>query len=241
MEVLKSMGAESVHCVVTSPPYWGLRDYGINPQVWDDPGDCDHVWGPEGIRPEGGNPNNGLALFCGDEPVGLDVNPQAFKESHFATFSEKLVTPLIKCSTSEKGCCPECGEPWVRVVEKGELKAINKRGLTGGGTKDDRKKHDDTGYDYAEKWEGKPGRAYESKTIGWKPGCECEHIHKGKKTGSVDPAVPCTVLDPVFGSGTVAVVAERYRRNWIGIELSKDYCQLAKDRVTKSIKQRRLF
>lgn len=23
----------SVHCVVTSPPYWGLRDYGIAPSV----------------------------------------------------------------------------------------------------------------------------------------------------------------------------------------------------------------
>ena len=28
-EVLSSMEAESVHCVVTSPHYWGLRDYGL--------------------------------------------------------------------------------------------------------------------------------------------------------------------------------------------------------------------
>jgi DNA modification methylase len=28
-EVMASMEPESVHCVVTSPPYWGLRDYGI--------------------------------------------------------------------------------------------------------------------------------------------------------------------------------------------------------------------
>lgn len=27
-EVMAVMPAESVHCVVTSPPYWGLRDYG---------------------------------------------------------------------------------------------------------------------------------------------------------------------------------------------------------------------
>ncbi len=27
-EVLKTLPDESVHCVVTSPPYWGLRDYG---------------------------------------------------------------------------------------------------------------------------------------------------------------------------------------------------------------------
>lgn len=28
-EVLRSLPDESVHCVVTSPPYWGLRDYGV--------------------------------------------------------------------------------------------------------------------------------------------------------------------------------------------------------------------
>lgn len=28
-EVLQSLPAQSVHCVVTSPPYWGLRDYGV--------------------------------------------------------------------------------------------------------------------------------------------------------------------------------------------------------------------
>jgi DNA modification methylase len=28
-EVLRTLADESVHCVVTSPPYWGLRDYGI--------------------------------------------------------------------------------------------------------------------------------------------------------------------------------------------------------------------
>lgn len=31
--VLASMEAESVDCCVTSPPYWGLRDYGIKEQI----------------------------------------------------------------------------------------------------------------------------------------------------------------------------------------------------------------
>ena len=32
-EVMKTLPDESVHTVVTSPPYWGLRDYGIDKQI----------------------------------------------------------------------------------------------------------------------------------------------------------------------------------------------------------------
>ncbi|MGH2627240.1 MAG: site-specific DNA-methyltransferase, partial [Anaerolineales bacterium] len=31
---LRELPDESVHCVVTSPPYWLLRDYGLPGQVW---------------------------------------------------------------------------------------------------------------------------------------------------------------------------------------------------------------
>jgi DNA modification methylase len=34
---------ESVHCVVTSPPYWGLRDYGIQGQIGMEPTFQEHV------------------------------------------------------------------------------------------------------------------------------------------------------------------------------------------------------
>jgi DNA modification methylase len=36
LDVLQTMEPESVHCCVTSPPYWGLRDYGLEPMVWPD-------------------------------------------------------------------------------------------------------------------------------------------------------------------------------------------------------------
>src|SRR6476646_8194611 len=32
-EFMRTLPAESVHCVVTSPPYWGLRDYGTAGQL----------------------------------------------------------------------------------------------------------------------------------------------------------------------------------------------------------------
>lgn len=33
LTVLKTLDSESVHCCVTSPPYWGLRDYGVEGQL----------------------------------------------------------------------------------------------------------------------------------------------------------------------------------------------------------------
>ena len=36
-EVMATMEPESVHCVVTSPPYWGLRDYGTDGQLGLEP------------------------------------------------------------------------------------------------------------------------------------------------------------------------------------------------------------
>lgn len=53
LDVLRQMPAESVHCVVTSPPYWGLRDYKLKPQVWGGDPACAHEWGGVFFGPEG--------------------------------------------------------------------------------------------------------------------------------------------------------------------------------------------
>lgn len=41
---LKDLPENSVHCVVTSPPYFGLRMYQVAPMVWGGNEECDHVW-----------------------------------------------------------------------------------------------------------------------------------------------------------------------------------------------------
>jgi DNA modification methylase len=46
---LRSIPAGSVHCVMTSPPYLGLRVYGTVPQVWGGDPECAHAWG--GLEP----------------------------------------------------------------------------------------------------------------------------------------------------------------------------------------------
>ena len=48
------------------------------------------------------------------------------------------------------------------------------------------------------------------------------------------------VLDPFMGSGTTAVVAERFNREWIGVELSKDYIELANLRIKEERKNRKI-
>ncbi len=39
------------------------------------------------------------------------ISTQPYREAHFATFPEKLVTPCVKAGAGEKGCCPKCGSP----------------------------------------------------------------------------------------------------------------------------------
>jgi modification methylase len=46
-----------------------------------------------------------------------------------------------------------------------------------------------------------------------------------------------TILDPFIGSGSTAIAAEALRRDWIGIEISKDYCKLADERIQVARRQ----
>ena len=45
------------------------------------------------------------------------------------------------------------------------------------------------------------------------------------------------VLDPFIGSGTTAVACKRLDRNFIGIEISPDYCKIAEERLKKISKK----
>ena len=109
-EVLPTLPAESVQCVVTSPPYWGLRDYGT--ATWEGGSDdCDHV---QALNLKRGN-NGGLAkgatergateycsssaigyrdicAKCGarriDAQLGLERTPQEYVEKMVAVFRE---------------------------------------------------------------------------------------------------------------------------------------------------------
>ena len=124
--------------------------------------------------------------------------------------------------TSEKGCCPECGAAWERVVELGEIES------TGGSEHNRRNGH--TNFKGSDMNCGTFTQRQHI-TAGWQPTCSCPEAEP----------VPCTVLDPFMGSGTVAKVALRARRHYIGIELNQEYIELAEKRLAPLKRQGNLL
>ena len=52
----------------------------------------------------------------------------SYQGKHYATYPMKLIQPCIMGSTSERGCCPDCGSPWKRITEKIKIPADNRKG-----------------------------------------------------------------------------------------------------------------
>jgi DNA modification methylase len=72
--VLRTLQKESVHCCVTSPPYWGLRTYGTKPQIWDGERRCEHRFGAE--MPHGRRGHRGVSGAGGHFYLALDHSGQ---------------------------------------------------------------------------------------------------------------------------------------------------------------------
>jgi hypothetical protein len=145
------------------------------------------------------------------EPAGRNkrtvwpVATQPFGEAHFATFPPALITPCILAGTSERGACPQCGQPWRRVVERKAM-VIDRSDRTHalGRTRTS----------------GTMVEPPETITTGWEPGCKCGEL-----------PIPCTVLDPFNGAGTTGLVALTHHRDYIGIELNPEYVAMSEKRL----------
>jgi DNA modification methylase len=85
-----------VDCIVTSPPYWGLRDYGTARWFGGDPA-CPHRVGATGSTANKGNNNREGKPFgqqcglCGalriDSQIGLEPTPEAYVRALVAVFA----------------------------------------------------------------------------------------------------------------------------------------------------------
>jgi DNA modification methylase len=153
-----------------------------------------------------------------------EVATQPTPEAHFATMPEALVEPCIKAGTSERGCCPTCGAPWRRVTEREEDAGLAR---SAGGKADEQPETDRAkrlgqrrnaaraaGGDHTNPFGGRM-------TARWAPTCTC----------SAGDPIPCTVLDPFGGSGTVAKVARDLGRSSVMIELNPAYVGIMKKRL----------
>jgi DNA modification methylase len=150
------------------------------------------------------------------------INTEPSSAGHFAQMPTALAARCVRLGTSERGCCPACLAPHVRVVEK--HREATRPGLTS-------KIHD---VDPAA-MNGRPAgsnvvgyrdpRRYvtATRTLGWQPSCACD----------AGPPVQCRVLDPFGGSMTTLAVAAALGRAGIAAELNADYVAMGRRRLSR--------
>lgn len=145
------------------------------------------------------------------------LSTEPTRDAHFATFPTELVARCLKPGTSAKGCCSTCGAPWKRIAERETIYRDRPNEYVKRREQDDRA----TGNRINLTREG-----VSVSTVGWRPGCDHD----------AEP-VPCRVLDPFAGSGTVGVVCRRMGLNFVGIELNAEYCQMSRRRIGRSMQE----
>lgn len=124
LDVLKTFPDESIDCVMTSPPYYALRDYQTEGSIWDGKNDCEHSWEEiDGFRKSWGDKeildnqkqgtNNGSfdninalekkSSFCSKcnawkGNLGLEPNPELFIK-HLCDIFDEIKRVLKKTGT----------------------------------------------------------------------------------------------------------------------------------------------
>ena len=99
LDVLATMPDACVQTIVTSPPYWSLRDYQLPPSVWG--GDCEHLWGDDPRQVGGGGTSGrgplprhgqGASTLTGGRDSWGDRGGAARKVSAGASLKSTLAT-----------------------------------------------------------------------------------------------------------------------------------------------------
>jgi DNA modification methylase len=151
-----------------------------------------------------GVPGHALGKNPGDV---WQVPTKGYRGAHFATFPEQLVVkPLL--STCPEAICTACGQAWRRqvTIERIPISAPTKRP----------RPTDPRVFRFKGYWQ----------TV--------RHVGEPIPCGCNAPTVPGVVLDPFMGAGTVGVVAERFNRDWLGIEISPQFRDLALERIEQN-------
>lgn len=258
LHILSRLPREAVQCVMTSPPYWGLRDYQIEGQIgleetlpqfinrlvsvfrevhrvlkndgifWLNIGDG-YTSGNRGWRaPDKKNPARAMSMRP-NTPVGLKPKDLvgipwrlafALQQDGWYLRSDIVWNKPNAMPESVKDR-PTRSHEYIFMFTKNEkyyydYEAIKEPRDDGKGMRNKRSVWDVN----TEPYKDAHFATFPSMLI--EP---C--ILAGTKKGDY-------VLDPFFGSGTVGVVCERLKRNYIGIELHPEYIALAAKRLGSS-------
>jgi hypothetical protein len=136
------------------------------------------------------------------------ISTQSYHESHFATFPEALIEPMIR-SGCPQFVCKKCGKVREKIydveyITTGDNRGKKNKERIGGGLFVGHPSYD----------ERKLKRVSEIDLTD----CGCNAGFEGG-----------IVFDPFLGSGTVAKVAEELNRRWVGLDLG--YGKLVKNRI----------
>ena len=172
---------------------------------------CKEAKGTKGLK-KGAKPKTVKPNKNGKKPNDVwTISPASgTKEAHFAVFPEKLLLPMIK-GTCPLWICKECKKPRERIVKRVE-ESQSQEEL-------DQKRGEYAKHQLTLK--KPPNKDWQSEwiTLGWTD-CGCE---KGWESG--------VILDPFLGTGTTALVAQKEKRNWVGIELNPEYVAISENNL----------
>mgnify|MGYP003678848411 CR=1 FL=1 len=240
VEILKGLESNSVDLTVTSPPYDGLRDY--NGYSFDFEGVAQQLYR---VTKLGGV----IVWVVGDSVVKGSETGTSFRQAlYFMEIGLRLHDTMIfkKLGSSSMPNPNRYSQEfeYMFILSKGSPKTVNKikdkKNKTAGDVYKHRYRNKETGKmvyredtaitpEYGFRfnvWEYSLGT---SKGIGHHPAVFPEklahdHIVSWSNQGDL-------VLDPFVGSGTTCKMAKQLNRDYIGIDISSEYINIANDRV----------
>jgi site-specific DNA-methyltransferase (adenine-specific) len=247
---LRQLPSESVQCLITSPPYWGLRDYGIDGQI-----------GLEETLPQFINRLVGVfseakRVLRGDGVLWLNIGDgyTSGNRGYRATDKKNPARAMSVRPDTPEGLKPKdlIGVPWklafalqedgwylrsdvVWVKPNGMPESVKDRPTRTHEYLFLLSKNESYYYDRAAVLETNGRNRRTVWSINTQPNPVAHFATFPTKL--IEPCVLSStrrgdfVLDPFFGSGTVGVVCEQSGRRFVGIELNPDYVDIAVDRL----------
>uniref|UniRef100_UPI0038B24226 DNA-methyltransferase n=1 Tax=Croceicoccus estronivorus TaxID=1172626 RepID=UPI0038B24226 len=267
LAVLKVMPCESVDCIVTSPPYFGQRDYGHAGQIGAEAECADYIEHLVSIFREARRAlkaSGSLWLNLGDKfikgslqglpwRVALALVADGWKLRTDVIWHKPNAMPhsvktrptvdheylfLLTKSDSYFYDADAIREPHVTFSENSKMKGGRNHLGKRGGTPEKGKNignsnlHDGR-WDQAFHPLGRNRRTVWSVPLGKFRGAHFAVFPEKLIEPCIKASCPTggIVLDPFFGSGTAGLVALNEGRRFVGIELNREYCELAESRL----------